>query len=575
MTERDGTAAAIHLIVGVTGHRRLRADEVPSLRLQVHEVLATLAARYPELPLLVLSPLAEGADRLVAEVAFERGLRVVAPLPLPLAQYRDDFADDASRAELERQIARAEVIELPRSEWASGRRATDTDPSAVPGPARDQRYAQAGMFVSRHCHVLLALWDGLDGGSTGGTAQVVRYHLGGEIPGALPRPPRASLTLLGIGEDTVVRHIAASRSDAPSRAASRGGWLTMDDAVIEHDALPPAFDAMFRRQAEYNADARRYADDVAADAPADSDGAAACPIHRQFVVADWLARTYQRRVARVLRLTYAIAAATGAAFIVYAHVKSQDALIYLYLALFIAGVGLAVLARRRAWHRKYLDYRALAEGLRVQSYWRRAGVVDAAHPSVDHDSFMQEQDLELGWIRNALRSASLDGLLVPVAADASAVERVVGEWVGTPDSRGQLGYFTAAARSRERQHRRAEWLAHACLGIGITISLVLALFAHRWGYDTKNALVVLMGLLSVGAGVHEAYAHKKADKELVKQYRFMQRIYAGARRRLDGATTPDDTRRILRTLGEAALAEHAEWTLMHRERPLEHTRLGG
>lgn len=575
MTERDGPAAATHLLVGVTGHRRLHHDEVDALRGQVHAFLSALAASYPDLPLLVLSPLAEGADRLVADVAFERGLRVVAPLPLPLAQYRDDFADEASRAELERQIARAEVIELPRSEWAAGRRATDPDPSAIPGPARDQRYAQAGIFVSRHCHVLLALWDGLDEGSTGGTAQAVRYHLGGDVPGALSRPPRASLSLLGIGKETVVRHLAASRADAAVRAAPSRGWLTMDDAVIAHDALPPAFDAMFRRQAEYNADARRYADDVAADAPAASTGAVACPIHRHFVVADWLARTYQRRVARVLRLTYAIAAATGAAFIVYAHVKSQDALIYLYLALFVAGVGLAVLARRRAWHRKYLDYRALAEGLRVQSYWRRAGVVDAGHPSVDHDNFMQEQDLELGWIRNAMRSASLDGLLAPVAAEPGAVEQVVDEWVGTPDTRGQLGYFTQAARSRERHHGRAEWLAHACLATGITISLVLALFAHRWGYDTKNALVVLMGLLSVGAGVHEAYAHKKADKELVKQYRFMQRIYAGARRGLDAATSADDTRRILRTLGEAALAEHAEWTLMHRERPLEHTRLGG
>jgi hypothetical protein len=34
-----------------------------------------------------------------------------------------------------------------------------------------------------------------------------------------------------------------------------------------------------------------------------------------------------------------------------------------------------------------------------------------------------------------------------------------------------------------------------------------------------------------------------------------------------------ERRQILRTLGEAALAEHAEWTLMHRERPLEHSRI--
>ena len=32
-------------------------------------------------------------------------------------------------------------------------------------------------------------------------------------------------------------------------------------------------------------------------------------------------------------------------------------------------------------------------------------------------------------------------------------------------------------------------------------------------------------------------------------------------------------RRILRALGEAALTEHAEWTLMHRERPLQHSRI--
>ena len=30
------------------------------------------------------------------------------------------------------------------------------------------------------------------------------------------------------------------------------------------------------------------------------------------------------------------------------------------------------------------------------------------------------------------------------------------------------------------------------------------------------------------------------------------------------------TRRNLHALGEAALAEHAEWALMHRQRPLEH-----
>jgi hypothetical protein len=60
-----------------------------------------------------------------------------------------------------------------------------------------------------------------------------------------------------------------------------------------------------------------------------------------------------------------------------------------------------------------------------------------------------------------------------------------------------------------------------------------------------------MGALSLVAAVREAYAYRKADKELVKQYRFMHRIYRNAR---------------------AALEEHAEWALMHRDRPIEHGR---
>ena len=67
-------------------------------------------------------------------------------------------------------------------------------------------------------------------------------------------------------------------------------------------------------------------------------------------------------------------------------------------------------------------------------------------------------------------------------------------------------------------------LGKACLWAGIGISLFLALF-HRGLEDiTRNLLVTAMGTLSLIAAVREAYAYRKADKELVKQYRFMLRI---------------------------------------------------
>jgi hypothetical protein len=52
----------------------------------------------------------------------------------------------------------------------------------------------------------------------------------------------------------------------------------------------------------------------------------------------------------------------------------------------------------------------------------------------------------------------------------------------------------------------------------------------------------------------------------------MRGLFADARARLDAAPDAAARREILRALGEAALAEHSEWALLHRERPLENTR---
>ena len=38
-------------------------------------------------------------------------------------------------------------------------------------------------------------------------------------------------------------------------------------------------------------------------------------------------------------------------------------MLWVFLLFFAIGVLLAVVAHRRDWHRKYIDYRALAEGL--------------------------------------------------------------------------------------------------------------------------------------------------------------------------------------------------------------------
>jgi hypothetical protein len=110
--------------------------------------------------LQVISPLAEGADRLVARAAIEEGATLIAPLPFTRQAYVKDFDDAASRADFFALLEQAgEIIEL------DGRRGGDAERRAA--------YAAVGAWVASECDILIAVWDGRKASGAGGTAEVV------------------------------------------------------------------------------------------------------------------------------------------------------------------------------------------------------------------------------------------------------------------------------------------------------------------------------------------------------------------------------------------------------------------
>ena len=560
------------LVIGVTSHRNIPADEIEPIRQRVRDFLAQLRRDFPALPLVVLSALAEGGDQLVAREALAAGARLVAPLPLPRELYVDDFADPAVRASFDALCARAEVVQLPLSQ---GQSLLDF---GKPGLARDRQYAKAGVYIASHCHILLAIWDGKVSGRLGGTAQIVKYHLSGTLPGLIDRR-RDTRHVLGGGDESLLYHIVCSRDGSDGAPATgllplQVLWRTADTASAA-DSMPADFRLMFARMVEFNRECDKYADEIMAAAPARpaAETRHTAAIDRLFHAADWLAMHFQRRVLLAMRLTYTLAALMGIAFTFYAHMPAQNFLIYLFLVLFASGGAVAALARYRGWHRKYLDYRALAEGLRIQSYWRRAGISANADHEFAHDNFLQRQNIELGWIRNVMRAAGLDVATAPMASPPTALADVIAEWVGESGKSGQLHYYERKTIERTGLHHVTEAIGSLSLWGGVAISVFLAIFVLKLSQETKTTLVMIMAVLSIMAAVREAYAYRKADKELIRQYRFMQRIFASARTALDRTHDPVLQRQILLSLGDAALTEHAEWTLMQRERQVEHSKL--
>lgn len=187
---RGGLVADDTLTVGVTGHRDLLSDDVPVLFDKLHQALEDLATEFPGRRLCVVSPLAEGADQLMADVALERGLPLIAPLPLPLEQYEADFSPPALE-EFRSTLDRSRVWYcLPLKAGAS------MNDLQVNRDLRNEHYATLGQHVVDRSDVLLALWDGRVNGAQGGTADVLRYAL------AAPRRP---------GQRLLIRHVPTRR----------------------------------------------------------------------------------------------------------------------------------------------------------------------------------------------------------------------------------------------------------------------------------------------------------------------------------------------------------------------------
>lgn len=579
--------ARIRLNIGLTAHRDLIDDETPRLRAQVRDFLMRLQAEFPELPLRLISALAEGGDQLVAEEALALGIELMVPLPMAQAQYEEDFERAGSRERFRALLARAQVRTLP---VAPGNTAEAVEQR---GAARNRQYAQLGMFTSSHCQVLLALWDGRPSDAVGGTAQVVDYHLRNAMPGF--RAEDVAPNLLADDESDLVYHVHCPRrlphpEDGPAAAAAAAEralephWLTAEGRLPGSAPMPAQYRHVFGQMQAFNRDARRHVPAIVDGAGSllDPDMPTQAPsavreVDALFGAADWLAVHFRRRVRRSMLLTHALAAAMGLAFILYSDVDSDRRYVAAFLAMFALGLLVKWLGERREWHRKYLDYRGLAEGLRVQLYWRLAGVETPPNSSLGYDSFLQKQDVDLSWIRHAMRSS---GLLRNEAfqPDAPWLRWVISRWVGEraqAGGGGQLAYFSEGSRRRERAYRTTALLGAVALAGGVLGAIALLVLGGRIDPGLQAKLLVAMGLLPLLAGIREAFSYKNADKELIKQFRFMNRLFDSCRARLDRARDDAESRHLLRALGCACLEEHAEWILLHRERPLDASGLSG
>lgn len=579
----------IPYLIGVSGHRDLLPAQIPEIRAEVVRLLRRLRDSAPNVELQLLCPMADGADLLVAQVALELQIKILAVLTFPRDICRADLRTEQDRAVFDQVLQLAEPLELPLAPGVA------LDSLLRPGPARDLQFQRAGVLLARYSSLLIAIWDGQTTAHAAGTARVIEFRRRG-IGYSSDQELEQSDLLFSAHDNDLIYDIRCGRGSSTPGDASAApvqvlGFVGSDDATgttTGSTDLPPSLISLLANTAEFNRDVTEFGDDIAREGrrltvPSPYPVPETLSfVDRLFVEADWLGGYYRNCFSRTLKVRYTLWAAMAFALLAFKKMSTGVTglgIILAVLTIFLAGWLLASWAHRRNWHRKYLDYRGLAEALRVDYYWEIAGVRRSFAGEFAHESFLQKQDVDLEWIRAAMRVVSLRLALRPSAPTTAGFAHAYAAWIGAEDpvnGSGQLLYYAQRSRTIHARVHRSERADRFLLFVGLLLAVSFAidiacdLVGLRFLPGAlRDLLLWALALLTVYAAIFEIYLGEKADRTLIRQYRYMHSLFSFASRELKTARSAEDKLEILRSLGHASLAEHAQWILAHRDKRIE------
>jgi hypothetical protein len=589
-------------VVGVSGHRDLRADALPHLRAAVTGILLQLKEHLPDSELRIMAGMASGADLLVVQAAIDQGIRVDALLPMPLAHYAEDFDPDTFallKTYLGHPLVSCRELPLtaPATAQATGAAAgTGAAPGGgaeplTPAAERDLHYAALARQLARGCSLLIALWDGESSVLPGGTADTVLRYLGvrtdrnkdderlefSEAAADADLPPRLVywIPTPRAKNGSAAEAGSAGELGAPCFLAGLG-----DNALQRSSTMPRRLEVHLRSLNAYNREYQQFKSSWRAPPAPDSllrglpatlvdphDLPVLERVDAQYGKADALALHFQKRSDHLFAFFNLVAFAMGLAYLTYEKFMSTRLLLFVYLVILTWSATVYYVLHERRWFAKHLMCRALAETLRVKFYLRLA----RGDQLVDAEEVLSLSGINrfhgFGWIGHVLigvEAPPADGGQGP-GAQPGGVDLA---WI-----ENQRQYFVRKVAKLQRSGVRTKWVKRSLFGIILAVVLILLLLGEKarehifLGIPLENAGTFLIGLMAVTLASWELHQNKMANRELLWQYRNQLKHYSRASAQLARTLAASRRLEILVALGRDSLMESYLWTIhrFHRE----------
>lgn len=450
----------IPIAIGVVGHSDPALDAERELAASVRDILERIHFRYKHSPIEVVSRLTRGSDQIAADVAIKKKWSVRVPLPFPADVYaasdssHPGVAQDRLADLLRDPLVSSFVVPL-----TDGPQPADTAAwkRLLDDPTEGARcYARSDWYIARHCVVLIALWDG-EGGDPSGPEPLIRLMLEGTAPShdhlrlsfhwgsdtgpvAQVYTPRMGLTYRAKPMPGTVHILVPPAGDAiPRKLWERppGTWRWFVRRVFgtlgvrlgnkSHNEFWKSRE-MLRSIDEFNRDvasANQTTIEAIKEATQRLLHSKESEKPDQWVhlgqikeferlaqvraAASELAKTLDRRLKWSLRMLLFGLFLALACFHFYAHHIVEGAphpthrpiFLGLFLLVLLVLAGLVAVVWYWRGDDRRLDYRALAEALRVRYFWGLAGLTRSVA-----GTYMGQLEGEMSWARRALYAVS-------------------------------------------------------------------------------------------------------------------------------------------------------------------------
>jgi hypothetical protein len=333
----------IPLTVGLIGHRKLPAQEIDGLVAEFDVFIEGLLGSLEHTPILLLTSLAEGADRIALRSRFRESLTICAVLPFDVEDYRGDFQGAESLQDFEESLNSVDECVEP---FASDSKTTQ----------RNLDYRKCANWISERSNILVAIWNGKFNDEPGGTSDTINFRAEkSELAGSIESLNKNIFHILGSNGDDVIDQDC----NCPFHQSSQDGFLP-DLYLID------SFNESISKET-----GKIDSSDISVNV-FDSMASAA---KRKFLYASRFILILGLVALNLLNVT---------------QISNSRVWFFATLSTFLFTLYF--------WHRsvrldlkaKYEGFRMIAEVLRIQSWWTQMGIgirlIDHPHTKIDSDA---------------------------------------------------------------------------------------------------------------------------------------------------------------------------------------------